>query len=209
MTLFRDRKDAGQKLAHKLLSYRGKKNTWVLGLPRGGVVVAAEVAKVLSLPLDIIVTRKIGAPHNPELAIGAIDEKGHAIYNEELLEDLGVSQEYQKEEGAKEQKEAEHRLKIYRKNRPFLDLKNKTVILVDDGLATGATMRAAVYSAKAKGAQKVIVAIPVAALSSLEKLKEEANDIIYCDAPDSFGAVSGFYDHFDQTTDEEVMELLS
>lgn len=206
--IFKDRKDAGQKLAQKLLAYRNQKNVWVLGLPRGGVVVAAEVAQVLSLPLDIIVTRKIGAPHNPELAIGAIDDKGHAIYNEELLVDLGVSPKYQKEEAAKEQKEAEHRLKLYRKNRPPLDLKNKTVILVDDGLATGATMRAAVYSAKAKGAQKSVVAVPVAAPSSLERLREEADELIYCDAPLFFGAVSNFYEHFDQTTDEEVIALL-
>ncbi|MBI3017036.1 MAG: phosphoribosyltransferase, partial [Deltaproteobacteria bacterium] len=112
-------------------------------------------------------------------------------------------------EAAKEQKEAEHRLELYRKNRPPLDLKNTTVILVDDGLATGATMRAAVYSAKAKKAKKIIVAVPIAAQSSLAPLKEEADGIIYCEAPDSFGAVSSFYELFDQTTDEEVIQLLS
>ncbi len=206
--IFKDRDEAGKKLAQKLLAYQDKENTLILGLPRGGVVVAAEVAKVLHVPLDIIVTRKLGAPGNSEFAIGAVDDKGHAIFNEEA-QDLGISEAYKKEILEKKKKEAEHQLKLYRKNRPPLDLKDKTVILVDDGLATGATMRAAVYSAKAKGAQKVIVAVPVAAPSSLEKLREEADELIYCDAPFFFGAVSSFYESFDQTTDEEVIELLS
>ena len=206
--LFKDRKDAGQKIAQKLLEYQGQPNTWVLGLPRGGVVVASEVAKVLHLPLDILVVRKMGAPQCPEFAIGAVDEKGHALFNEEALVDLEISEAYKKEVLEKEKKEAQHRLELYRKNRPSLDLKNKIVILVDDGLATGATMRAAVYSAKAKKAKKIIVAIPGAAQSSLEKLKGEVDEIIYCEAPDSFGAVGSFYEHFEQTTDEEVMQLL-
>jgi len=206
--IFKDRQDAGKKLAQKLLAYQDEKNTLVLGLPRGGVVVAKEVAEVLHVPLDIIVTRKMGAPDNPEFAIGAVDEKGHAVFNEEALEDLGISEEYKKEILEKEKKEAHHRLKLYRKNRPPLELKDKIVILVDDGLATGATMRAAVYSAKAKKAKKVIVAVPVAAPSSLEKLRGESDELICLDAPYFFGAVSSFYEHFDQTMDEEVTQLL-
>ena len=207
--IFKDRQDAGKKLAQSLLAYRDQPETWVLGLPRGGVVVASEVAKHLHLPLDILVIRKLGAPDNPEFAIGAVDEKGHALFNEGVLEDLGISEVYKKEILEKEKKEAEHRLHLYRKNRPPLDFKDKTVILIDDGLATGATMRAAVYSAKAKKAKKVIVAVPVAAPSSLEKLQGEADEVIYLDAPYFFGAVSSFYERFDQTTDEEVIELLS
>ena len=163
--IFKDRQDAGKKLAQRLLVYEDNAESLVLGLPRGGVVVASEVAKALHLPLDILVIRKLGAPGYLEFAIGAVDEKGHALFNEGM-EELGISEAYKKEVLEKEKKEAEHRLSLYRKNRPPLDLKNKIVILVDDGLATGATMRAAVYSAKAKKAKKVIVAVPFAAPNS-------------------------------------------
>lgn len=206
--IFHDRQEAGKKLSLALLKYKNDKNTIILGLPRGGVVVAAEVAKALDLPLDIIVIRKMGAPMNSELAIGATDELGHTVLNEEIIESLEISENYLKEVKQKEQKMAEDRLNRYRGNRPPLSLKGKTAVLIDDGLATGATMRAAIHSVKEKKAKKVIVAVPVAPPETVEKLRKEADEIICLDMPVFFGAVGAFYEIFDQTSDEEVIELL-
>lgn len=205
---FHDRQEAGKKLSLALLKYKNNQNTVVLGLPRGGVVVAAEVAKALGLPLDIIVIRKMGAPMNSELAIGATDELGHTVLNEEIIESLEISENYLKEVKQKEQKIAEDRLNRYRGNKVPLSLKGKVAILIDDGLATGATMKAAIHSAKGKKAKKVIVAVPVAPAETIEKLRKEADEIICLDMPVFFGAVGAFYEIFDQTSDEEVIELL-
>ncbi|MEK7790919.1 MAG: phosphoribosyltransferase [Deltaproteobacteria bacterium] len=207
--IFHDRQEAGKKLSLALLKYKNDKNTIILGLPRGGVVVAAEIAKALDLPLDVMVIRKIGAPMNHELAIGATDELGHMVLNEEIIDSLGVTQDYIDKEKVKEQKLAEDRLNRYRQNRPPLSLKGKTVVLIDDGLATGATMRAAIHSAKGKKAKKVIVAVPVAPPETIEKLRKEADEIVCLDIPAFFGAVGAFYEIFDQTSDEEVMKLLT
>ncbi len=207
--IFRDRHEAGQKLSHALIKYREDKKAIVLGLPRGGVVVAAEVAEALHLALDVMVTRKIGAPMNHELAIGATDELGHTVLNEEIIDSLGVTQDYIDTEKVKEQKLAEDRLNRYRKNRPPLSLKGKVVILIDDGLATGATMKAAIHSAKGRHAKKIIVAVPVAPAETIEKLRKEADEIVCLDIPAFFGAVGAFYEIFDQTSDEEVIELLT
>lgn len=206
--IFHDRQEAGKKLSLALLKYKNDKNTIILGLPRGGVVVAAEVAKALDLPLDIIVIRKMGAPMNSELAIGATDELGHTVLNEEIIESLEISENYLKEVKQKEQKMAEDRLNRYRGNKAPLSLKGKTAVLIDDGLATGATMRAAIHSVKEKKAKKVIVAVPVAPPETVEKLRKEADEIICLDMPVFFGAVGAFYEIFDQTSDEEVIELL-
>jgi len=206
--IFKDRPEAGRKLAAKLTDYKGKKDTLILALPRGGVVTGFEIAKALNLPLDIVVPRKIGAPGNEEYAIGAITESGEGIFDQQAIASLNVSQEYLKKIVAQEQTEAQRRLKSYRQERPDLDLKNKTVIIVDDGLATGLTMRAAIKSIKQKKAAKIIVAIPVAAQDSLAVIKKEADDVIYLDAPLYFGAVGAFYENFGQTTDEEVIELM-
>lgn len=203
--LFQNRADAGLKLAEKLEKYKNAPDTVILALPRGGVVVGYEVTKELNLPLDIIVPRKIGAPGNPEFAIGAITETGEMILNEEVF---GISDEYLKNEAEKEKLEAERRLKLYRGSRPPLNLKNKTIIIVDDGLATGLTMRAAIVSVKKLGAQRIIVAIPVAPPDSVEFIKKEVDEIFYLDAPALFGAVGAFYKEFGQTTDEEVIDLL-
>lgn len=205
---FYDRHEAGEKLAPLLLKYKDNKNTLVLGLPRGGVVVAYEVAKALNLPLDIMVMRKIGAPMNHELAIGATDELGHTVLNQEIIESLGVSEGYIEEEKKKEQAIAKDRLDCYRNNRAPLSLKGKAVLLIDDGLATGATMLAAIHSAKAKKAKKIVVAIPVAPAETIEKMKKEADEVICFHIPIFFGAVGAFYQVFDQTTDEEVIGLL-
>lgn len=206
--IFRDRKDAGEKLAEKLDKYKGKSDVVVLGLPRGGVVTANEVAKRLDLPLDIIVPRKIGAPGNPELAIGAITESGEGIFDEEIMKYVGADQEYIEKTMEEEKKEAQRRLKVYRGSKPPVDLKGKTVILVDDGIATGSTMRAAIASVKAKEAGKIVVAVPVLARDTVKKIEKEVDELIYVGAPLFFGAVGAFYQIFDQTEDEEVVEIM-
>jgi len=206
--MFKDRKEAGQKLANKLERYRDKKDTIVLGLPRGGVITAYEVAKSLNLPLDLIVPRKIGAPDNPEFAIGAIAEDGEGIFDQSTIADYGISKEYVNTEVEKEKKEAQRRLKLYRGDRPMLNLKGKTAILIDDGVATGATMRAAIKSAETKGVKDIIVATPVIARDTLKKIETEVDEVIYLDAPTFFGAVGAFYQSFAQTEDKEVIELM-
>jgi len=206
--IFKDRKEAGARLAAKLKNFKGQMDTIILALPRGGVVTGFSVAQDLNLPLDIIVTRKIGAPFDQEYAIGAITETGEGIFDQRAIATLNISPDYLKQTIAQEQKEAQRRLELYRQNRPDLNLKDKTVIIVDDGLATGLTMRAAIKSTKMKKAAKIIAAIPVAAKDSLDQIAQEADEVIYLDAPAYFGAVGSFYENFGQTTDEEVIELL-
>jgi len=206
--IFQDRKQAGQKLAEELKEFKDQKETIILALPRGGVVVAFEIAKELNLPLDLVVPRKIGAPNNEEYAIGAITESGEGIFNQEAIDSLNIPKEYLDKKVAEEKKEAQRRLTAYRQDRPLLNLENKTVIIVDDGIATGLTVRAAIKSVKEKNAKKVIVAVPVSAQDSLKIIKKEADQIICLDAPLFFGAVGAFYDDFGQTTDEEVIELM-
>lgn len=206
--MFKDRYEAGKKLASQLKKYKRLRDTVVLGLPRGGVVVASQIAHELKLPLDILVIRKIGAPFSPELAIGAIDDEGHETLNENVIQSLQIDEIYVKEESTKQQDRAIAQLKLFRGDKPTLDLNNKTVILVDDGLATGATMKAAIFSARSKGAKKIVVAVPVAAPDSLDKIQKETDEVFYVDAPFHFAAVGSFYENFEQTTDEEVIELL-
>lgn len=206
--MFADRNDAGRKLATKLEQFNNQPGAIIIGLPRGGVVVACEVARRLNLPLDIIVPRKIGAPGNEELAIGAITEEGEAVLDEILVKELNVAPEYIAKTVAKEKQEAQRRLKLYRGDRALLNLQNKTAILIDDGVATGATMRAAIKSAKYKKASKIIVAVPIIALDTLIKLQAEADEIIYLDAPMFLGAIGAFYEEFSQTEDNEVIQLM-
>ncbi len=206
--VFKDRKDAGQKLLQKLKEYEHNKDVIVLGLPRGGVVVAFEIAKGLDAILDIIVTRKIGAPGRPELAIGAIDENGDGIFNDKLITMLNVSKSYIDEEIEKEKKEATRRTNLYRSNRKALDLKNKITILVDDGIATGATMKAAIKSVTKQGAKKVIVAVPTLPSEIVNIIAKMVNILVYLDAPTLFTAVGSFYEIFYQTTDKEVINLM-
>lgn len=206
--IFKDRRDAGRKLTKKLLSFKNKPNTIVIGLPRGGVITAHIIAKALKLPLDIIVVRKIGATFESELAIGALTEECEPILDQQLIESLNIKNSYIKEQIILEKKEAERRYKLYRGNRLPLDLKNKTAILTDDGIATGATMRAAIVSAKAKGASKIIVAVPVIASDIVDTVGGEVDELIYLDAPLLFDAVGAFYEEFEQTTDKEVIEIM-
>lgn len=206
--MFKDRCDAGKKLVSHLSHYLNDPNAIVLGLPRGGVIVAYEVAKELHLPLDITCPRKIGAPSNPELAIGAITETGEGVFDEHLITYLSVSQNYILQAIEKEKKIAQQRLILYRKNRMKISLEGKTAILVDDGLATGSTMRAAIKSVRAQGAGKVVVAIPVSPPDTYDLIQNEADEIICLDTPFNFSAVGQFYENFSQTEDEEVVQTL-
>lgn len=205
--LFKDRKDAGQKLADLLLSYKDKKNCTVLALPRGGVIVAYEIAKILKLPLDIVVPRKIGAPFNEELAIGAISGDAR-FFDEALIAEFNVSQEYLKRTIAFEKKEMERRKTLYRQGRPPLKVAGQEILLIDDGVATGATMKAAIKDLKQQGAAKIIVAIPVGPPSTVFELKEMVFDVFTLFTPTNFMAIGQFYESFEQTCDEEVINAL-
>lgn len=205
--MFRDRVDAGKKIAEKLGEYAGTYAV-VLGLPRGGVVVAREVAERLMLPLDIIAVRKVGHPNNSEYAIGAVDAEGSTIMDE--TETTTIDREWLASEIAREREEAIRRTRVYRGERGPLLLSGKIVILVDDGIATGLTMRLAVRVAKMQRAKKIIVAVPVAPADSLRILKREGIDeLIVLEPPADFrGAVGEHYEHFDQVEDSEVVRLL-
>lgn len=207
MVLFSDRVDAGRRLVSAL---RGlvDKDAIVLAIPRGGVVVGYEVAKALEFPLDVIIPRKIGAPSNPELAIGAMTEDGTVLLDERLVEQLQVSDYYIKKESVAQKLEIQRRLKLYRGDFPYPSLANRDVILVDDGIATGSTMKAALASVRKRGAKTVVVAIPVGPPSTIAELEREADRVVCLHAPKSFYALGQFYRDFTQTQDEEVTRLL-
>ena len=205
---FKNRADAGKKLAAMLEEYRDRDDVVVIGLPRGGVVTAFEIAQALNLPLDVICPRKIGAPGNPEYAIGAITETGEGIFHEDAISALRIPQEYIQKTVEHEKQKAQERLLLYRKRKQPIDLEGKTVIIVDDGIATGATMKAAVRSIQSQGAEKIIVAAPVSAPESFEELANEADEVVCIDTPALFYAVGQFYESFLPTEDEEVISLL-
>ncbi len=206
--IFKDRKDAAQKLIPKLQEYKKNPQAIVLALPRGGIILAYEIAKEFKLPLDLIISQKIGAPFLKELAIGAIAEDGESFFDENIISSYEISEEYIEQETKEKIKEATRRVNLYRKNLPPLNLQDKIAILVDDGVATGATMLVTIKSVKARKAKKIVVAIPVIAPDSLRKIEKEVDQIIYLDAPLNFGAVGEFYEHFDQIDDNKVIELL-
>lgn len=205
---FIDRFDAGIKLAAALAKYRNDKNGIVLALPRGGVQTGYEVAKGLNLPLEITCPRKIGAPSNPEFAIGAITETGEGILHQEVIASLGVSQDYIKKTIAEEKEVAKNRLDLYRMGRPPRQLKGKTVLLVDDGLATGATMQAAIASVKKEGAGKIVLAVPVSPPHTLSEFRSEVDEIVCLMTPPGFYAVGQYYSDFSPVSDQEVIRLL-
>lgn len=206
--MFENREEAGKLLAEKLVVYENKDNVVVAGIPRGGVPVAAEIAKTLDLPLDIVVTRKIGAPGQEELAIGAIGPEGVSVFDEDLISRLGVSGEYKDSVVQKETKEMGERIKKFRGRREAPNFRDKTVILVDDGIATGSTVEAAIKYLKTKGVSKTILAVPVAPLENVEELEELVDEFIAIATPEEFYAVGQFYKDFPQTKDEEVIRLL-
>lgn len=205
--IFRDRKQAGGQLAQKLVKFKGKE-TIVLAIPRGGLVVGAEVARVLSCPLDVITTRKIGAPGNPEFAIGALGPNDQIFLDQEVIARYKIPKEYLNAEIGHQGLEMERRERVYREGKPPLDFKDKVVILVDDGIATGADVRVAVKSVKCQRPKKLILAVPVGPKETIEALKKEVDELVCLVTPEMFYAVGQFYQEFGQTTDEEVMEIL-
>lgn len=205
--MFTDRTEAGRRLAERLLEYK-EQDVVVLAIPRGGVVVAGEVAKGLSCPLDLIIPRKIGAPGNPELAIGAVAGEGKVMLNTQLKETLRVSSEYVEEEVQRQLAEIDRRRKRYLGDRPPVNLTGKTVIVVDDGLATGYTALAAVNAVREKKPTKIVLAVPVAPRDTYERLVGEVDELVCLSIPEFFYAVGQFYLDFSQTTDEEVIEIL-
>jgi putative phosphoribosyl transferase len=207
MALFADRVDAGKRLAQALRGHVGE-DAVVLAIPRGGVVVGYEVTKALALSLDVIIPRKIGAPNNPELAIGAMTEDGTILLDDRLVDYLHVSQEYVKEESEAQKAEIRRRLKLYRGDIPYPSLKGREVILIDDGIATGSTMKAALASVRKRGAKSVIIAIPVGPPSTIKELEKEADRVFCLYTPEAFYAIGQFYEDFTQTRDEEVIRLL-
>ena len=207
--LFRDRRAAGRQLAAKLARYAERPDVVVLALPRGGVPVAYEVAQALGAPLDVFVVRKLGVPGHEELAMGAVATGGVRVLNEPIVRALGIPEHVIDTVAAREQAELARRERVYRGDRPPLDVRGRTVILVDDGLATGATMQAAVQALRQQQPARIVVAVPTAAPETCEALRAKVDDVVCAVTPDPFYAVGLWYDDFSQTTDDEVRELLA
>ena len=208
MALFRDRRDAGRKLAKKLLAYANRSDVVVLALPRGGVPVAYEVALALKAPVDIFTVRKLGLPGHEELAMGAIATGGARVINQDIVRTFNIPQGMIEAVAKRELQELERRERIFRGDRPMRDVYNKTVILIDDGLATGASMHAAIMGLRAKNPARIIAAVPTAALETCEAFKQLVDEMICATTPEPFYGVSRWYEDFSQTTDEEVQSLL-
>jgi putative phosphoribosyl transferase len=206
---FPNREEAGRLLAEKLERYADRNDVIVLGLPRGGVPVAYEVAKSLRVPLDVFIVRKLGVPGFEELAAGAIASGGVRVLNEDVLRALPNADEIIESVTAKETAELERREKSYRDDRPAPELRDRVVILVDDGLATGATMRAAVKALRQRGVAKIVVAVPVGPPDTCREFEDEADETICASAPEFFQAVGQYYEDFSQTSDDEVRDLLA
>jgi putative phosphoribosyl transferase len=205
---FRDRREAGQMLARRLATYASRLDVLVLGLPRGGVPVAYEVAQALNVPLDVFVVRKLGVPDHRELAMGAVASGGVRVLNQDVVESLHIPDDLVEDVTAKELKELERRERTYRGDRPFPSFQGKTVILVDDGLATGSTMRAAALALRQQGPARLIVAVPVGSAETCEQLTDTVDELVCAITPEPFYAVGLWYLDFSQITDDEVKELL-
>lgn len=206
--IFRDRADAGRKLAARLTRYADRDDVLVLALPRGGVPVAYEVARELKAPLFVFLVRKLGVPGHEELAMGAIASGGVRVINEELINYLGIPDEVIEAIAAVEQRELERRAIAYRADRPPPDVKDRVVILIDDGLATGSTMRAAATALRLQKPQRIVVAVPVSSPETYDEFRSEVDEIFCAVTPRHFQGVGLWYDDFSQTSDEEVRELL-
>jgi predicted phosphoribosyltransferase len=207
--LFTDRADAGRALAASLAAWRSAPDAVVLALPRGGVPVAYEVASALELPLDVLVVRKLGLPWQPELAMGAIASGGAIVLNPDVIRYLPAGSDVLESVRAAETAELHRRELQYRGELPPLELSGRVAIVVDDGLATGATMEAAVRSLVALGARRVVVAVPVAAVEARERIAAVADEVVCAYTPEFFSAVGQWYRNFDQTSDDEVRDLLA
>ena len=207
-TQFLDRTQAGRILATRLATYANRHDVLVLALPRGGVPVAFEVARALHAPLDVMNVRKLGVPGEEELAMGAIASGGVRVLNDDVVKVLALSDAVINTVAAREQQEVERRERLYRGDRPAYDIRGRTIILVDDGIATGATMRAAVAAVKQRQPARIIIAVPVAASATCEAFAPEVDDVVCVQRPEDFFAVGFWYEHFSQTTDEQVRDLL-
>ena len=205
--LFEDRGDAGRQLAERLAPYAEERPV-VFALPRGGVPVGTEVSRSLGAPLEVIVSRKLGAPGQPEFGIGAVAPGGVRVLNERAVRALGIEEEYLEMISTRELAEAERRLKLFRGDRPYPDLEGRTAILVDDGLATGVTARAALLALRRMNPRRLVLAVPVCAVQTAELLRPETDDLICLLAPANLEAVGLWYRNFEQTSDEEVVRLL-
>ncbi len=206
---FADRRDAGRLLAVRLRQYANRGEVVVLALPRGGVPVAYEVASALHAPLDVLSVRKLGVPGHEELAMGAIGSGGLKALNYDVIDGLGIGQEEVERVAEREGRELERRERVYRDSRPYPQIEGKTVILIDDGLATGASMLVAVRALREKHPAKIVVAVPVGPRDTCAMLGEAADEVVCYAAPEFFGGVGAWYDDFRQTTDDEVRELLA
>jgi putative phosphoribosyl transferase len=208
-TRFRNRSEAGKLLASKLTQYANRPDVLVLGIPRGGVSVASEVATALNAPLDICLVRKLGVPGNKELAMGAIAAGGFQVLNEELLDWLRISGHTIAEVADLELQELQHHDRIYRGDRSLPQIRDRMVILVDDGLATGSMMRAAIGVLKPQQPQRIIIAVPVAPLDTCDRLRTEVDEVVCLMTPEQFCGIGLWYEDFTPTTDDEVCELLN
>jgi putative phosphoribosyl transferase len=209
MIPFRDRTEAGKFLATRLEAYANRRDVLVLALPRGGVPVAFEVARALNAPLDVFLVRKLGVPGKEELAMGAIASGGIRVLNEDVVQGLRLPAEVIRRVAAAEQKELERRERLYRDDRPAPEVRDRTVLLVDDGLATGATMRAAAQALRQMRPAHLAVAVPIAAAETCDDFRDEVDEIVCARTPEPFLAVGYWYEDFSQTTDEEVRDLLA
>jgi putative phosphoribosyl transferase len=206
--MFHDRKDAGIQLAETLKHYKGNSSVLVLALPRGGVVVGFEIARYLNVPMDVFIVRKIGFPTEPEFAIGSVSETGTVYLNQSVISAYGVADKYIADETAHQKEEIAKKVKLYREGKKIGGLENKIIILVDDGVATGATMKAAITTLKKEKIEKLVIALPVAPPSTAAELKEMADEFICLETPYDFFAVGSYYHNFKQVSDVEVIELL-
>ena len=206
---FANRAEAGRMLAEALSAYIGRRGILILALPRGGVPVAYEVAKALSAPMDLWLVRKLGVPGQEELALGALAGKNIRVLNDDIISLLNIDQSAIDIVIAREQAELERRNRLYRQGRPPPDIEGKTIIIIDDGLATGATMRAAIASLRQAGAAWIIAAVPVGAVSTCRKIEQEADELVCLHTPQPFYGVGQWYTDFSQTSDEEVLALLT
>jgi predicted phosphoribosyltransferase len=204
---YADRRDAAERLSESLTGY-GVHHPLVLGIPRGGVVIADVVSRELNADLDVVLTRKLGAPDNPELAIGAVAENGAVFVQRQIADQVGADEGYIQQEKARQLAEIRARRDRYRTVLPKMSLEGRSVILVDDGIATGATMQASIWAAREEGASRIMVAVPVGSRDAIERLARDADEVICPHIPEYFYAIGQFFEDFGQVSDEEVMEIL-